>query len=82
MDVGGALTVLAAPMLAVYGIINAGQAGWTSSTTLVCLGAASLVTVAFVIIEARADAPLVPLKIFRSRIIAVSNEGDRVGCPR
>jgi EmrB/QacA subfamily drug resistance transporter len=73
IDVGGTLTVLAAPMLAVYGIINAGQAGWTSGMTLICLGAAALVTVAFVIIESRARAPLVPLGIFRSRTVAVSN---------
>ncbi|HEY2596301.1 MAG TPA: MFS transporter, partial [Chloroflexota bacterium] len=46
LDIPGTLTVLAAPMLAVYGIINAGQAGWTSSTTLICLGAAALMAVA------------------------------------
>ena len=73
LDVAGTLTVLAAPMLAVYGIINAGQAGWTSTTTLVCLAAAALVTVAFVMVESRAATPLVPLRIFRSRTVAVSN---------
>ena len=31
LDVAGALLVLAGPLLAVYGIINAGQAGWTST---------------------------------------------------
>jgi EmrB/QacA subfamily drug resistance transporter len=73
VDVAGTLTVLGAPMLAVYGIINAGQAGWTSTTTLVCLAAAALVTVAFILVESRAAAPLVPLRIFRSRTVAVSN---------
>ena len=73
LDVAGTLTVLAAPMLAVYGIINAGQEGWTSTTTLLCLGAAALVAVGFVFAESRARAPLVPLSVFRSRTIAVSN---------
>jgi EmrB/QacA subfamily drug resistance transporter len=73
LDVPGALTVLAAPLLAVYGIINAGQEGWTSSTTLICLGAAALVAAAFVFVESRARAPLVPLSVFRSRTVAVSN---------
>jgi EmrB/QacA subfamily drug resistance transporter len=73
IDVLGALAVVAAPMLAVYGIINAGQAGWTSTTTLLCLGAAALVTVGFVFVESRVKSPLVPLTIFRLRTIAVTN---------
>ena len=73
LDVAGAITVLAAPMLAVYGIINAGQAGWTSPVTLVCLGGAVLVAGAFVFAESRARTPLVPLRVFRSRTVAASN---------
>jgi EmrB/QacA subfamily drug resistance transporter len=73
LDVAGAVTVLAAPMLAVYGIINAGQAGWTSPVTLICLGGALLVAGVFVFAESRARAPLVPLRVFRSRTVAVSN---------
>jgi EmrB/QacA subfamily drug resistance transporter len=73
LDVPGTLAVVAAPVLAVYGIVNAGQAGWGSTLTLACLGAALAVAAAFVAIEARSWAPLVPLRVFRSRTVSVSN---------
>jgi EmrB/QacA subfamily drug resistance transporter len=73
LDVGGTVAVIAAPVLAVYGIVNAGQAGWNSPVTLGCLAAALVSAVAFVLIEARVSAPLVRLGIFRSRTIAVTN---------
>src|SRR4030088_295050 len=73
LDLGGTLAVVAAPVLAVYGIVNAGQVGWTSPVTLGCLGAALVSAVAFVLIEGRVSAPLVRLGIFRSRTIAVTN---------
>ena len=41
IDVGGAVTVTAALMLAVYAIVNGNQAGWTSFQTLGLLGAAA-----------------------------------------
>ena len=44
LDVGGAVTVTAALMLAVYAIVNGNEAGWLSVTTLGFLGV-SLATV-------------------------------------
>jgi MFS family permease len=41
--------------------------------TLGCLGLALLVVLAFLAVERRARVPLVPLGIFRSRVIAVTN---------
>jgi EmrB/QacA subfamily drug resistance transporter len=72
LDLGGTLTVVAAPVFAVYGIVNGDQAGWTSPVTLGCLAAAAVFAVAFVWIEARVKAPLVPLRIFRVRTVAAS----------
>jgi EmrB/QacA subfamily drug resistance transporter len=72
LDLGGTLTVVAAPVLAVYGIVNGGQAGWTSPITLGCLTAAAVFAIVFIAIEARVRAPLVPLRIFRVRTVAVS----------
>src|SRR5438874_1879783 len=63
LDLGGTLAVVAAPLLAVYGIVNAGQAGWTSPVTLGCLAAALVSAVAFVFIESRVSPPLVLLGI-------------------
>jgi len=73
LDIGGTLAVLGAPILAVYGIVNAGQEGLTSPVTLACLAGAALLSVAFVIIETRVEAPLVPLRVIRSRTAGVSS---------
>ena len=73
LDIPGTLAVIAAPILAVFGIINASQEGWTSPVTLGCVGAALAIVVAFIAIESRVRVPLVPLGIFRSRVIAVTN---------
>src|SRR3979490_2796739 len=40
VDVGGAVTVTASLMLAVYAIVNGNEAGWTSTQTLGLLGGA------------------------------------------
>jgi len=73
LDVGGAVTVTAALMLAVYAIVNGNDAGWLSGTTLGFLGAALSLFVAFLILQMRVRAPLVPLRLFRLRNLATSN---------
>jgi EmrB/QacA subfamily drug resistance transporter len=73
IDIAGAVTVTGALMLAVYAIVNGNQAGWTSAQTLGLLGAAGALFVAFLVIETRVSAPLVPLRLFRLRNVAVSN---------
>lgn len=73
VDVGGALTITAAPILAVYGILSAAESGWASPQVVACLVLALAVLVAFVLIESRAAAPIVPLPIFRSGAITISN---------
>jgi EmrB/QacA subfamily drug resistance transporter len=73
LDVAGTLAVVVAPILTVYGVITAGLQGWTSGVVLGCLGVALLVLGAFIVIERRAAAPLVPLGIFHSRTIALTN---------
>jgi MFS family permease len=73
LDVAGAVTVTAALMLAVYAIVNGNQQGWTSATTLGMLAGAVALLAAFLVIESRVAAPLVPLGLFRLRNVAVSN---------
>ncbi len=73
LDVGGAVTVTAALMLAVYAIVNGNDAGWFSATTLGYLGAAAVLFVVFLFIQTRVRAPLVPLRLFRLRNLATSN---------
>lgn len=73
LDVGGAITITLALMLAVYAIVGGNEAGWLSLQTLGLLGAALLLLVAFLAIESRVRQPLVPLGLFRLRSVAISN---------
>ena len=73
LDVAGAVTVTAALMLAVYAIVNGNQEGWLSAQTLGFLAAGAVLFAVFIAIEARVDAPLMPLGLFRLRNVAVAN---------
>ncbi len=66
-DVPGALLLVGALMTTVYTIVGTSRTGWSSGETL-GLGAVALVLlVAFIVREATAHDPLVPLAIFRTR---------------
>ena len=73
-DIPGALLVTGSLMLGVFTIVKpAAEEGWGATPTLV-LGAVALALLAgFVAREATAAAPLVPLRIFRSREVAGAN---------
>jgi EmrB/QacA subfamily drug resistance transporter len=72
-DVAGAVTVTAGLAIGVYALVDANNAGWTSTQTLV-LGAITIVLLAaFVAIESRSRFPLVPFSIFRLRTLRGSN---------
>jgi EmrB/QacA subfamily drug resistance transporter len=73
VDVGGALTVTASLMIAVYAIVNANEAGWGSAQTVGLLTAAAALLAIFLAIEARISMPLVPLGLFRNRNVASAN---------
>jgi EmrB/QacA subfamily drug resistance transporter len=73
LDLAGAATVTASLMLAVYAIVNGNQAGWASAQTLGLLAAAVVLLGAFLVIEERVPAPLMPLRLFRLRNVATSN---------
>jgi EmrB/QacA subfamily drug resistance transporter len=73
LDIGGAVTVTGALLLAVYAVVNGNQAGWTSAQTLGLLAGAVALLGAFVAIEGRVAAPLMPLRILRLRNVATAN---------
>ena len=73
LDFGGAVTVTCALMLAVYAVVNGNEAGWGSAQTLGLLGAAAVLLAAFLFIESRVAAPLMPLSLFRLRNVATAN---------
>jgi EmrB/QacA subfamily drug resistance transporter len=72
-DLPGAATVTGGLTAAVYGIVEAESNGWTSTRTLGVFAAAAVLLGAFVLIERRALAPLVPFRIFRLRTVAGAN---------
>src|SRR5689334_18276540 len=60
VDVAGAITVTTSLMLAVYAIVNGEILGWTSNTVLGLLGASLALMIAFLVIESRVLASLMP----------------------
>jgi EmrB/QacA subfamily drug resistance transporter len=73
LDAAGAITVTASLVTAVYAIVNGNQVGWLTARTLGLLAASATLLAVFLGIEARVRSPLVPLRLFRLRNIAVSN---------
>ncbi len=73
LDVWGALVVTASLMLAVYAIVNGNEVGWLAVGTLWKLALAAALLVAFIVIEARVRAPLMPLSLFRLRSVSTAN---------
>jgi EmrB/QacA subfamily drug resistance transporter len=73
LDVAGAVTVTTSLMLAVYAIVNGNEKGWTSGQTLGVLAASAAVFAAFLTIESRVRAPLVPLRLFRLRNLSTAS---------
>jgi EmrB/QacA subfamily drug resistance transporter len=72
-DISGAALVTSALMLAVYTIVKATDYGWGSAHTLGFGGVALTLLAGFVVREATARNPLVPLRIFRSRNLSGAN---------
>src|SRR5580765_467572 len=73
LDVGGAITITTALMLAIYAIVNGNETGWTSTQTLGLLAVAVALFGIFLVIEKRVRVPLVPLGLFRLRNLATAN---------
>jgi len=73
LDIAGAVTVTSSLLLAVYAIVNGNQAGWISVQTLGLLLIAGLLMGLFVLIESKVKAPLVSLKLFKNKNLAISN---------
>ena len=72
-DAAGAVTITAGLSILVYALVDAEDAGWGSTQTVVLLALAALLQLAFFAIERRTPAPLVPFAIFRLRTLSASN---------
>jgi len=72
-DPAGALTITGALVLLVYAVVKAPDAGWGDARTIVPIAGSALLLAAFALIESRHHAPLLPLRILRSRTLASAN---------
>jgi EmrB/QacA subfamily drug resistance transporter len=72
-DALGAVLVTGGLMLAVFTIVEAAEVGWASARTLGTGAVALALLAAFVVRQARARIPLMPLRIFRSRNVTGAN---------
>jgi EmrB/QacA subfamily drug resistance transporter len=70
IDVVGAVTVTAATGSLIYGMINAGDKGWTDLGTLLPIAAAIVLYGVFMAVERTVRAPLVQLSLLSRRPIA------------
>ena len=57
----------------VYALVDATDAGWGSTQTIGLLALSAALLAAFVVIELRSQAPLVPFRIFRLRTLTGAN---------
>lgn len=65
IDLAGMVTFGAACFLATYGLIRGNEDGWSSLPIVASLIGAAAALIAFVVIERRAKAPMLPLSLFR-----------------
>jgi EmrB/QacA subfamily drug resistance transporter len=73
-DLRGALAATIGLSLLVLGIVRTDQTGWGDSSTLILIAAGIALLGTFLVVEGRfARAPLMPLRIYRSRTLSAAN---------
>ena len=72
-DPAGALTITGALVLLVYAVVEAPDVGWGDLRTILLFAGSAVLLAAFSLIESRHRAPLLPLRILRSRTLVGAN---------
>jgi EmrB/QacA subfamily drug resistance transporter len=72
-DPAGAFTITGALVLLVYALVEAPDVGWGSLQTIVLFAGSAVLVAAFALIESRHPAPLLPLRMLRSRTLVGAN---------
>jgi EmrB/QacA subfamily drug resistance transporter len=72
-DLAGAATITGGLMLLVYALTRATTDGWGTQSTIGLLAGSAVLVLAFIVIELRSKAPLLPLRIFRLRTLTAAN---------
>lgn len=71
-----AVTMTSALLLLVYAIISARERGWTAPVTLGCAAAGLFALAVFWRLNAGSPAPLLPLRLIRSRTLMAGSAGE------
>jgi EmrB/QacA subfamily drug resistance transporter len=71
LDLGGAVTGTAGLAAVIYGVMSSAAHGWTSAQVIGPVAAGLGLLVAFVAVERRVAKPMLPLRLLRSRRLAV-----------
>jgi EmrB/QacA subfamily drug resistance transporter len=66
-DIPGAVTVTGGLLALVYGFTRAADSGWGSASTITLLVVAGVLLAAFVVVELRTAAPLLPMRVVLDR---------------
>lgn len=72
IDYAGISTMTVGVSSSLLGISFGGQMGWTDPQVLVLLGVGFVFLTAFILIERKAEEPIVPLSLFRNSVFTVS----------
>jgi EmrB/QacA subfamily drug resistance transporter len=72
-DPAGAVTITGALALLVYAVVEAPDVGWGDVRTILLFAGSAVLLAAFALIEWRHRAPLVPLRLLRSRTLVGAN---------
>ena len=72
LDVSGQLLAILALFLLTYSVIEAGIKGWVAGGVLSGFAVALLAIGLFIFNESRVAGPMIPLRLFRSKILSVS----------
>jgi EmrB/QacA subfamily drug resistance transporter len=73
LDPGGMLLLAAAIFAVVWGVVQAPVDGWTSGGVLAAIGGGAVLGAVFVGWELRAPAPMLSVRLFRSRAFSLVN---------
>jgi EmrB/QacA subfamily drug resistance transporter len=75
-DLGGVVLVTAGAFGVVWGLVRGNVAGWSSAEVVGALALGTALLIAFVLWERRAEAPMLPMRFFRSRAFATANPAN------
>ncbi len=72
-DIPGTVLITAALGTLTWGLIDAGERGWSDRLILTAFGAAVVLIAAFIFVESRTARPMVPLRFFHSTTFTGAN---------